>query len=51
MTKDKLAAQANAAAVGRRVISELKQLERQLADAGLMPGDKDLAQSQLTHKL
>ena len=36
-TKDKLAAQRHAAKVGRRVLGELKQLERQLAAAGLMP--------------
>ena len=38
-TKDKLAAQRHAAKVGRRVVGELKQLERQLEDAGLMPDD------------
>ena len=38
-TKDKLAAQRHAAKVGRRVMSELKRLERQLVDAGLMPDD------------
>ena len=37
--KDKLAAQRHAAAVGRRVMGELKRLERQLVDAGLMPDD------------
>jgi hypothetical protein len=36
-TKDKLAAQRHAAKVGRRVLGELKQLERQLLEAGLMP--------------
>ena len=36
-TKDKLAAQRHAAKVGRRVLGELKRLERQLEDAGLMP--------------
>ena len=36
-TKDKLAAQRHAAEVGRRVIGELKRLERQIVDAGLMP--------------
>ena len=36
-TKDKLAAQRHAAKVGRRVMGELKQLERRLEDAGLMP--------------
>ena len=38
-TKDKLAAQRHAAKVGRRVMGELKRLERQLEDAGLMPDD------------
>ena len=38
-TKDKLAAQRHAAEVGRRVMGELKQLERRLEDAGLMPDD------------
>ena len=39
-TKDKLVTQRNAAKVERRVImGELKQLERQLVDAGLMPDD------------
>ena len=38
-TKDKLAAQRHAAKVGRRVLRELKQLEGQLVDAGLMPDD------------
>ena len=36
-TKDKLAGQRHAAKVGRRVMGELKQLERQLLEAGLMP--------------
>ena len=36
-TKGKLAAQRHAAKVGRRVMGELKKLERQLEDAGLMP--------------
>ena len=36
-TKPKLAAQRHAAQVGRRVMSELKRLERQLEDAGLIP--------------
>ena len=36
-TKDKLAAQRHAAKVGRRVLGEIKQLERQLLEAGLMP--------------
>ena len=38
-TKDKLAGQRHAAKVGRRVLGELKRLERQLEDAGLMPDD------------
>ena len=38
-TKDKLEAQRHAAKVGRRVMGELKQLERRLEDAGLMPDD------------
>ena len=38
-TKDKLAAKRHAAKVGRRVMGELKRLERQLEDAGLMPDD------------
>ena len=38
-TKDQLTAQCHAAKVGRRVMSELKKLERQLFDAGLMPDD------------
>ena len=36
-TKDKLAAQRHAAKVGRRVLGELKRLEQQIVDAGLMP--------------
>ena len=36
-TKEKLAAQRHVAMVRRRVMGELKQLERQLAAAGLMP--------------
>ena len=36
-TKDKLAAQRHAAEVGRRVMGELKRLEQQIVDAGLMP--------------
>ena len=39
-TKDKLAAQRHAAKVGRRVMEELKRLERQLVEAGLMPEDR-----------
>ena len=35
--KDKLAAQRHAAKVGRRVMDELKRLEGQLEEAGLMP--------------
>ena len=38
-TKPKLAAQRHAAQVGRRVMIELKRLERQLEDAGLIPDD------------
>ena len=38
-TKDKLAAQRHAAKVGRRVMGELKRVERQLENAGLMPDD------------
>ena len=38
-TKNKLAAQRHAAKVGRRVMGELKRLERQIVDAGLMPDD------------
>ena len=38
-TKNKLAAQRHAAKVGRRVMGELKRLESQLVDAGLMPDD------------
>ena len=38
-TKDKLEANRHAAKVGLRVMGELKQLERQLEDAGLMPDD------------
>jgi len=38
-TKDKLAAQKHAADVGRRVMGELKRLEQQIVDAGLMPTD------------
>ena len=36
-TKDKLAAKRHAAEVGRRVIGELKRIERQLVASGLMP--------------
>ena len=36
-TKDKLAAQRHAAKVGRRVLGQLKRLEKQLEDAGVMP--------------
>jgi hypothetical protein len=36
-TKDKLAAQRHAAKVGRRVRGELKRIERQIVDEGLMP--------------
>ena len=38
-TKDKQAAQRHAAEVGRRVMGELKRLEQQIIDAGLMPDD------------
>ena len=38
-TKAKLAAQRHAAKVGRRVRGELKRIERQIVDAGLMPDD------------
>jgi len=38
-TKDKLEAKRHAAEVGRRVTSELKRLEHQLIDAGLMFDD------------
>ena len=38
-TKYKLAAQRHAAKVGRRVRVELKQIERQIVDAGLMPDE------------
>jgi hypothetical protein len=38
-TKDKLTVQRHAAKVGRRVLGELKRLERQLENAGLMPDD------------
>ena len=38
-TKDNLAAQRHAAAVGPRVMGELKRIEGQLVDAGLMPDD------------
>jgi len=37
--KDKLAAQRNAAKVGRQVLGELKRVERQLKDTVLMPDD------------
>ena len=38
-TKEKLAAQRHSANVGRRVRAELKRIEAQLIDAGLMPDD------------
>jgi hypothetical protein len=38
-TKDKLAAQRHSAKVGRRVIGELKRIEQQIVDAGLMSDD------------
>jgi hypothetical protein len=37
--KGKLTAQRHAAKVGRRVLGELKRLEQQILDAGLMPDD------------
>ena len=36
-TKDKLAAQRHAAEVGSRDMGELKRIEGQIVDAGLMP--------------
>ena len=38
-TKDKLEAQRHAAMVGRRVMGELRRLEQQILEAGLMPDD------------
>jgi len=38
-TKPKLAAQRHAAKVRRRVMGELKQLERRLVEAGLVPDE------------
>ena len=38
-TKDKLEAQRHAAMVGRRVMGELRRLEKQILDAGLMPDE------------
>ena len=38
-TKDKLAAQRHEAEVGRRDMGELKRIEGQIVDAGLMPND------------
>ena len=38
-TKDKLTAHRHAAQVGRRVMGELKWIEQQILDAGLMPTD------------
>ena len=38
-TKEKLAAQRHSADVGRRVLAELKRIEAQLIDAGLMPDE------------
>ena len=49
-TKDKLAAQRHAAEVGRRVIGELKQLEQQIVDAGLMPDDQDFTETVILEK-
>ena len=43
-TKDKLAAQRHAAKIGRRVRGELKRIERQIVDAGLM---QDIAHTAL----
>ena len=40
-TKDKLAAQRHAAKVGRWVRGELKRIQRQIVDAGLMPEQSD----------
>jgi len=36
-TKDKLTTRRHAAKVGRRVMGQLKRLEQQIVDAGLMP--------------
>ena len=38
-TKEKLAANRHSADVGRKVRAELKRIEAQLVDAGLMPED------------
>jgi flagellar biosynthesis regulator FlaF len=38
-TKDKLEANRHTAKVGRRVLDDLKRLENQLVDAGLVPFD------------
>ena len=38
-TKDMLAAQRHVAEVGRRAMGELKRIQRQIVDAGLMPDD------------
>ena len=38
-TKEKLAAQRHSADIGRRVRAELKRIEAQLIDAGLMPDE------------
>ena len=38
-TKDKLAAQRHVAEVGRRVRGQLKRIEREIENAGLMPTD------------
>ena len=37
--KEKLAAQRHATKVGRRVVGELKRIERQIVDAAFMPDD------------
>jgi hypothetical protein len=38
-TKAKLTSQRHAAKVGRRILAELKRIEKQILDAGLMPDD------------
>ena len=43
-TKDKLAAQRHAAKVGLRVRGELKLIERQIVNAGLMPDESDFTE-------
>ena len=44
-TKDKLAAQRHTAEVGHQVMGELKRIERQFMDAGLMPDDRSSVQA------